>query len=475
MYTLVLMSALGTAPDSTQFNGFFRDLFGFRGGCNGCRGDDVSTSRDTSGCSGCSGGGLFHGRIINWFSGCHGSCHGSCTGCSGGSGRAVSPTRSTACSGGCNGSLADRRTMPTGCNGFSPYAAAPSYGSCTGSGYGSCFGSGLGSCFGSTGAIPWNGTPGGFGGYDTIPGMGGGTIIPGPGEYATPRPIESSFGQPIIGDGFSYPVGVPTIVPPPGGIDSFSMPMTMPAPKVGEERGSLNNYRPAVTSGSSPAQRGTVIVKLPADAKLYAEGRPLSQTAGERKFVTPPLPADREAVYTFRVEYTRDGRTVSESQKIQVKAGGTATVEFADLTAARQPGKPAELYATGSGSKPSGLPTIVPPSVFPSDGKGEAKTDPQPLLPPVAVKPAVAQDRAKIVVKLPPGAVLFVDGRRNERTDSTREFTTPTLQAGKEYSYVMKAEWRRNGQPESQEQKIEFRAGEQLTVDFTTNTQRASR
>lgn len=458
MYTLVLMSALGTGPETVQFNGFFRDLFSFRGGCNGCTGDEVSAGRTSSGCSGCCGGGLFNGRIINWFSGCHGSCNG-CTGCNGGSGRAVSPTRSTACYGGCSGTLADRRTMPTGCNGFSPYAAAPSYGSCTGSGYGSCFGSGHGSCFGSTGAIPWNGGPGG---YDTIPGTAT------PDGLATPRPVESSFGQPF---GNSYPIGVPTIVPPPG-FDSFSVPMTMPAPVVGEERGGLNQYRPAVTSGSSPMQRGTVIVKLPADAKLYAEGRPLSQTAGERKFVTPPLPADREAVYTFRVEYTRDGRTVSESQKVQVRPGGTATVEFVDLTAARQTGKPAELYATGSGSKPAGVPTIVPPSVFPS---GETKNDPRPLLPPVAVTPAVAQDRAKITVKLPPGAVLFVDGRRNERTDATREFTTPTLQAGKEYSYVMKAEWRRNGQPESQEQKIEFRAGEQLTVDFTTNTQRASR
>lgn len=440
MYTLVLMSALGTAPEAVEFNGFFRDLFSFRGGCHG---SDTSTSRDVSGCNGCCGG-LFHGAIRSWFSGC--------TGCCGGSGRSTSPARSTNCHGGCFGSTAaDRRPAPSGgCTGIS-------YGSCTGSGYASCFGSGLGSCFGSTGAGQWGATPGGFDGFAPAPGAGGGSVIPG--DFAAPRAIDSYFGG-------SYPVGLPTVVPPPSGFDPFPSA----APTVGEERGGLNTYRPAV---ASDAQRGTVIVKLPPDAKLFAEGRALNQTAGERKFVTPPLPADREAVYTFRVEYSRDGRTVSESRKVQVKAGGTATVEFYDLTAARPNAKPVELYATGNGVKPTGVPTIVPPSTFTSDAKPDAK----PLLPPVAGKPAVAQDRAKIVVKLPPGAALFVDGKRNERSDAVREFTTPPLQAGKEYSYVMKAEWRRNGQPESQEQKIEFRSGEQLTVDFTAGpgNQRASR
>ena len=56
-------------------------------------------------------------------------------------------------------------------------------------------------------------------------------------------------------------------------------------------------------------------------------------------------------------------------------------------------------------------------------------------------------------------------------------FTTPKLTPGKEYAYTMKAEWRRNGVPETQEQRVEFRGGEYLTVDFTAgpSTDRASR
>lgn len=60
-----------------------------------------------------------------------------------------------------------------------------------------------------------------------------------------------------------------------------------------------------------------------------------------------------------------------------------------------------------------------------------------------------------------------MNGAKNERTELTRVFHTPTLTAGKTYEYTMKSETTRNGLPEYQEQKVEFRAGDVLTVDFT--------
>ena len=45
---------------------------------------------------------------------------------------------------------------------------------------------------------------------------------------------------------------------------------------------------------------------------------------------------------------------------------------------------------------------------------------------------------------------------------------TPTLKPGKAYTYTMRAEITRNGLPEYQESKVEFRAGDALTVDFTS-------
>jgi uncharacterized protein (TIGR03000 family) len=60
-----------------------------------------------------------------------------------------------------------------------------------------------------------------------------------------------------------------------------------------------------------------------------------------------------------------------------------------------------------------------------------------------------------------------VDGKKNERTEPVREFSTPALKPGQEYAYLMKAEVTRDGRPESQLTKVTFRAGEIVTVDFT--------
>jgi uncharacterized protein (TIGR03000 family) len=67
---------------------------------------------------------------------------------------------------------------------------------------------------------------------------------------------------------------------------------------------------------------------------------------------------------------------------------------------------------------------------------------------------------------VPAGTTLFVDDRKATVGDGVREFTTPPLPAGQEFGYVMKAERVRNGQPESQIQRVTFRAGELVTVDF---------
>lgn len=80
-----------------------------------------------------------------------------------------------------------------------------------------------------------------------------------------------------------------------------------------------------------------------------------------------------------------------------------------------------------------------------------------------------AGERARITVKVPAGATLFV----NDAKQSASEFRTPTLPAGKEFTYAMKIETTRNGLPEQVSQKVTFRAGDNITVDFTDT--RASR
>src|SRR5205814_8158631 len=99
------------------------------------------------------------------------------------------------------------------------------------------------------------------------------------------------------------------------------------------------------------ANRATVVVRLPADAKLFAEGRLLALPSSERTFVTPPLQMGPEYTYTFRAEYLRDGETIARSKTVAVKPGGTVTVEFADGVAKAEPRK-----AESAPAKPTSIP-----------------------------------------------------------------------------------------------------------------------
>jgi uncharacterized protein (TIGR03000 family) len=201
-----------------------------------------------------------------------------------------------------------------------------------------------------------------------------------------------------------------------------------------------------------------VVVRLPADAKLYAEGSLLRLTGAERRFVSPPLPAGQDFTYRFRVEYDRDGETLSVTKKVTVRAGSSANVEFADLTAAKPPANsgpvnPPVAPASNPATTTAPIAAVSNPNPGPAPGTHAASGG--------------ATERARITVKLPPGASLYVDDRKDPSAAPVRQFSTPPLPTGKEFAYQMKAEVIRDGRPEYMIQKVHFRAGDQLTVDFT--------
>jgi uncharacterized protein (TIGR03000 family) len=381
MYSLILMTALASAPEQQEFNGFFRRLFSFGGG-NECYGSE----RRSSGCYGSSDKNSCYGSRVRAFNPDSCSCYGS--------------------------SMAARSA--------------------------SCYGSASYSCFGA-----------------------GASSLPN-GEFATPSST-MSFSPPVF-------VNSPPIVvnngPPMG-----SYVITNPLPDNSAE---LSTRRFSGDPLASSPNRAKVTIKVPVDAKLYAEGRPLVLTGSVREFVTPILPTNQEFQYTFRVEYQSDGETISRSKALLVRAGGSFTVEFTDLTQAKLPPK----LIPDASSRPNPLPFAALPSAdFPplmssGDGiksvsvpTGEPTTKP---LPKTAIPTGLSAERARITVKLAPGAVLYVDGKKNERKELVREFTTPPLTPGQEFAYQMRAETIRNGQPDVIQAKVSFRAGELVTVDFTT-------
>jgi uncharacterized protein (TIGR03000 family) len=437
MYSLVLMTALTTTPDAAEFNGYFRDLFSGRG-CYGssapprysCYGG-YGGSNFPAGCSGASA----------YPAGCSGSYSSGCSGCNG-----------------CNGDTFLNRVRRWFDRGDCCGGTGSGYG-CSGSRYG-CGGTAAYSCFGSTAAYSCFGGPA----VSYTPVFNGGQSCYGGPIPSAPPPI------------FDTTPPFPPFPTTPGGPPS-SIPYAPPevAPGMNPQNTGL---RPAgypgsalVSNNGGATARATVIVRLPADARLFADARPLSLTGPERKFVSPELPADREFTYRFRAEYERDGETVSVTKKVPVRAGGTVSVEFTDLTAKAAPGTSPEKNATGGGAvaaTPTSNPVArsdaaVAPAVTPV-----TPVNPNPVAPVAPPTNTPATDRASITVKVPPGATLYVDDRRSPSTDLVRQFSTPQLPAGREFAYLMKLEVVKNGQTETYTQKVPFRAGERVEVDFST-------
>lgn len=299
---------------------------------------------------------------------------------------------------GCNSSCQGCYSSGNGC-----YASGQGcYGSGQKGGYGACYGgcNGYG-IYGGYGTLRYSGPQptGGYWFYPTYNCHGYGVY--GGATYAWPTPY-------IYGGGSCYGYGLP-IVPV--------------YPKIEEKKKEDGGKKedPKKTMLPASPNQGRVVVSLPEDAKLFANGQLTALTSGLRDFNTPNLERGRDFQYTMQIEYVRDGKTITDSQVVKVRAGAVSVVEFAD------PSKP-ELVAS------------------------------------------------TVKVNLPEGAKLFVDDQAREMPAS-KEFLTPRLQKGSEYAYNFRAELTKEGKTHTQNQRVVFKAGEPISVDFSemNTTRTASR
>jgi uncharacterized protein (TIGR03000 family) len=100
----------------------------------------------------------------------------------------------------------------------------------------------------------------------------------------------------------------------------------MPAPagekiekKPVEKTGELNSAAPA-----------TLVVNVPADAKLLVDDAATVSTSTRRVFVSPALPAGREYTYTLKAEFTKNGKAVVVTKDVNVTAGAEISVTLED-------------------------------------------------------------------------------------------------------------------------------------------------
>ena len=78
---------------------------------------------------------------------------------------------------------------------------------------------------------------------------------------------------------------------------------------------------------------------------------------------------------------------------------------------------------------------------------------------------------AKVLVSLPAGARLTVDGAATTSTGAQRTLVTPALEVGADYVYTLRAEFVNEGRTSVQTQQVNVRGGETSTVQFNFSTQ----
>jgi len=88
------------------------------------------------------------------------------------------------------------------------------------------------------------------------------------------------------------------------------------------------------------------------------------------------------------------------------------------------------------------------------------------LPPPKREGDTLAPTKARLIVELPPGALLYVDEQPIKNDAERRTFHTPDLDKGQTYYYDVRVEALRDGKPVSENRRVVMRAGEEVLADF---------
>jgi uncharacterized protein (TIGR03000 family) len=373
MYSMVMVVAMTAAPATPDW-GFKHGGCWGNGGCSGysCGGCCGGWSCG-GGCGGCRGGGW--GFCGFCGGGGWGGCHGGCTGCCGGGWGCHGSVSvySGCCGGGC-------------CGGYpvAPYGGLAFSGCCGGH---QAFYTGCGG-YGNY-VAPVGPTAVGYDYYGA-----GSLIVPAAGYPGAAGSVTPATGTPGTGGSKGTSGGTTS----PGAGSSGSSPNGISVPGTPEAVGFL------------PVNRAQVVVRVPAEAKLFAEGQSTTLTGTERVFLTPEIAAGRDFQYTLKVE-TESG---SETKAVVVRAGHRTVVDFTTVST-------------------------------------------------TAASP--------VTVNLPAKAKLFVDGVAATATGGTHAFRTPELPKGKPFVYEFRVDVElADGKTESISKKVTFNAGEPVLVDFVEPT-----
>jgi uncharacterized protein (TIGR03000 family) len=77
-----------------------------------------------------------------------------------------------------------------------------------------------------------------------------------------------------------------------------------------------------------------------------------------------------------------------------------------------------------------------------------------------------SDNKARIRVRVPADAALWIDGEPTRQTGEAREFITPALEPETTYTYTMKARWMQGNEPVERTIKVDVQANQTSIADF---------
>ena len=204
---------------------------------------------------------------------------------------------------------------------------------CCGGGYGGCSGGGYGGCYGG-----YAGCTGGYGGYGCAGGYAGCTggyggygCAGGYAMYGGPAGTYATFGDYSGFGGYAgYSGSSPMIYSSAYGPGYFMPATNFNQSNLGEQRGDTS-----ANANRADANQATLVVDLPANARLTIDGQPTQLTSATRTFITPPLQPGQEYYYDLKAELNRDGKPLAATKRVTIRPGQESRVrlDFSGQTA----------------------------------------------------------------------------------------------------------------------------------------------
>ncbi len=168
-------------------------------------------------------------------------------------------------------------------------------------------------------------------------------------------------------------------------------------------------------------------VEVPADATVFVNDIATRSVGTVRQYVSRGLAPGRAYTYNLRVEFVRDGETITQTRVVRLVGGRSETVVF--------------------------------------DQSPRAVEEKQDR---VASQPV----ETKLTVRVPAGADVYLSGKKSLATGTLRVFQTSKMAAGTAWeNYTVRVELMRDGQRLTQQRQFTLHAGEQRELAFDFDAQ----